>query len=159
MRGSVERTASLAVALFCPAVAKQGGLGELSGLCKVYRPKRRPAEGVVLFRPILMWLCSASVVLGSTLHLALAIFQQGIPCFGHRPLFIYCWPDIRVLYFLGYSDLKGFHICSDKKYINHKGLGRRTSNTLCKILRLSLENGVKHLDFCATKCKNHGFES
>ena len=115
VRGSVERTASLAVALFCPAVAKQGGLGELSGLCKVYRPKRRPAEGVVLFRPILMWLCSASVVLGSTLHLALAIFQQGIPCFGHRPLFIYCWPDIRVLYFLGYSDLKGFHICSDKK--------------------------------------------
>ena len=26
-------------------MAKQGGLGELSGLCKVYRPKRRPAEG------------------------------------------------------------------------------------------------------------------
>ena len=23
----------------------------------------------------------------STLHLALAIFQQGAPCFGHRPLF------------------------------------------------------------------------
>ena len=67
------------------AVAKQGGLGELSGLCKVCRPKRRPAEGVVLFRPI-MWLYSASVVLGSTLHLALAIFRQGIPCFGHRPL-------------------------------------------------------------------------
>ena len=43
------------------AVAKQGGLGELSDLCKVYRPKRRPAEGVVLFRPI-MWLYSASVV-------------------------------------------------------------------------------------------------
>ena len=42
------------------AVVKQGGLGELSGLCKVYRPKRRPAEGAVLFRPI-MWLCSASV--------------------------------------------------------------------------------------------------
>ena len=71
------------------AVAKQGGLGELSGLCKVYRPKRRPAEGVVLFRSI-MWLYSASVVLGSTLHLALAIFQQGIPCFGHRP-----WPNSR----------------------------------------------------------------
>ena len=68
------------------AVAKQGGLGELGGLCKVYRPKRRPAEGAVLFRPI-MWLYSASVVLGSTLHLALAIFQQGIPCFGHRPVF------------------------------------------------------------------------
>ena len=66
------------------AVVKQGGLGELSGLCKVYRPKRRPAEGAVLFRPI-MWLYSASVVLGSTLHLALAIFQQGAPCFGHRP--------------------------------------------------------------------------
>ena len=68
------------------AAAKQGGLGELSGLCKVYRPKRRPAEGAVLFRPII-WLYSASVVLGSTLHLALAIFQQGIPCFGHRPIF------------------------------------------------------------------------
>ena len=66
------------------AVAKQGGLGELSGLCKVYRPKRRPAEGAVLFRPI-MWLYSASVVLGSTLHLASAIFQQGVPFFGHRP--------------------------------------------------------------------------
>ena len=66
------------------AVAKQGSLGELSGLCKVYRPKRRPAEGAVLFRPI-TWLYSASVVLGSTLHLALGIFQQGIPCFGHRP--------------------------------------------------------------------------
>ena len=79
VRGSVERTASL-------AVAKQGGLGELSGLCKVYRPKRRPAEGAVLFRPIIC-LYSASVVLGSTLHLALAIFQQGIPCFGHRPFF------------------------------------------------------------------------
>ena len=65
------------------AVAKQGGLGELSGLCKVYRPKMRPAEGAVLFRPI-MWLYSASVILGSTLHLALAIFQQGISCFGHR---------------------------------------------------------------------------
>ena len=24
--------------------------------------------------------------LGSTLHLALAIFQQGAPCFGHRPI-------------------------------------------------------------------------
>ena len=44
------------------AVAKQGGLGELSGLCKVYNPKRWPAEGAVLFRPI-MWLYSASVVL------------------------------------------------------------------------------------------------
>ena len=68
------------------AVVKQGGLGELSGLCKVYRPKRWPAKIVVLFRPT-MWLYSASVVLGSTLHLALAIFQQGIPCFGHCPLF------------------------------------------------------------------------
>ena len=67
------------------AVAEQGGLGELSGLCKVYRPKRRPAEGAVLFRPI-TWLYSASVVLGSTLYLALGIFQQGIPCFGHRPI-------------------------------------------------------------------------
>ena len=66
------------------AVAKQRGLGQLSGLCKVYRPKRRPAEGAVLFRPI-MWLYSAPIVLGSTLHLALAIFQQGIPCFGHHP--------------------------------------------------------------------------
>ena len=35
---------------------------ELSGLCKVYHPKRWPAEGAVLFRPI-MWLYSASVVL------------------------------------------------------------------------------------------------
>ena len=59
-------------------------VAKLSVLCKVYRPKRRPAEGAVLFRPI-MWLYSASVVLGSTLHLALARFQQGIPCFGHRP--------------------------------------------------------------------------
>ena len=66
------------------AVAKQGGLGELSGLCKVYRPKRRPAEGAVQLRPI-MWPYSASVVLGSTRHLALAIFQQGIPFFGHCP--------------------------------------------------------------------------
>ena len=66
------------------AVAKQGGLGELIGLCKVYRPKRWPAEGAVVFRPI-MWLHSASVELGSALHLALAIFHQGIPCFGHRP--------------------------------------------------------------------------
>ena len=72
------------------AVAEQGGLGELSGLCKAYRPKRRPAEGAVLFRPI-MWLYSASVVLGSTLHLALAIFQQGIPCPGYRPkTFLIC---------------------------------------------------------------------
>ena len=71
------------------AVAKQGGLGELSGLCKVYRPKRRPAEGMVLFRPI-MWLYPASVVLGSTLHLALAIIQQGIPRFGHRLFFFPC---------------------------------------------------------------------
>ena len=65
------------------AVAKQGGLGELSGLCKVCTPKRRPA-GAVLFR-LIMWFYSASVVLCSTLHLALAIFQQGIPCFGHCP--------------------------------------------------------------------------
>ena len=84
LRGSVERTASLAVAKQGAAVAKQGGLGELSCLCKVYRPKRRPAEGAVLLRPI-MWLYSASVELGSTLHLALAIFHQGILCFGHRP--------------------------------------------------------------------------
>ena len=48
LRGSVERTASLAVAKQGAAVAKQGGLGELSCLCKVYRPKRRPAEGAVL---------------------------------------------------------------------------------------------------------------
>ena len=67
------------------AVAKQGGLGELIGLCKVYRPKRWPAEGAVVFRPI-MWLHSASVELGSALHLALAIFQQGMPSFGHRPI-------------------------------------------------------------------------
>ena len=45
---------------------------ELSGLCKVYNPKKWPAEGAVLFRPI-MWLYSASVVLVSTLHLAVAI--------------------------------------------------------------------------------------
>ena len=66
------------------AVAKQGGLGELSGLCKVCTPKRRPA-GAVLFR-LIMWFYSASVVLCSTLHLALAIFQQGIPFFGHCPI-------------------------------------------------------------------------
>ena len=54
---------------------------ELSGLCKVYHPKRWPAEGAVLFRPI-VWLYSASVVLVSTLHLALAIFQQGAPCWA-----------------------------------------------------------------------------
>ena len=84
VRGSVERTASLAVAKTRCSGGQTRWTCELSGLCKVYRPKRWPAEGAVLFRPI-MWLYSASVVLGSTLQLALAIFQQGIPCFGHRP--------------------------------------------------------------------------
>ena len=94
VRGSVERTVSLAVPKQGAAVAKQGVLGELSGLCEVYRPKRRPAEGEVICRPI-MWLYSASVVLGSTLHLALAIFRQGIPCFGHLP-FIYITGQISI---------------------------------------------------------------
>ena len=84
VRGSVERTASLAVAKPRCSGGQTRWTCELSGLCKVYHPKRWPAEGAVLFRPI-MWLYSASVVLGSTLHLALAIFQQGIPCLGHRP--------------------------------------------------------------------------
>ena len=43
---------------------------ELSGLCKVCNPKRWPAEGVVLFRPI-MWLYSASVVL---------VWDSFLPC-------------------------------------------------------------------------------
>ena len=41
---------------------RRGVAERLSGLCKVYHPKRWPAEGAVLFRPI-MWLYSASVVL------------------------------------------------------------------------------------------------
>ena len=84
VRGSVERTASLAVAKPRCSGGQTRCTCELSGLCKVYHPKRWPAEGSVLFRPI-MWLYSASVVLVSTLHLALAIFQQGAPCFGHCP--------------------------------------------------------------------------
>ena len=84
VRWSVERTASLAVATPRCSGGQTRWTCELSGLCKVYHPKRWPAEGAVLFRPI-MWLYSASVVLVSTLHLALAIFQQGAPCFGHCP--------------------------------------------------------------------------
>ena len=65
------------------AVAEQGGLGELSGLCKVYRPKRRPAEGAVLFRPI-MWL----YVFG----LSCSRFYPA-PCFGHIPTrYTLFWP-------------------------------------------------------------------
>ena len=65
------------------AVAEQGGLGELSGLCKVYRPKRRPAEGAVLFRPI-MWL----YVFG----LSCSRFYPA-PCFGHIPTrYALLWP-------------------------------------------------------------------
>ena len=56
-------------------------------------------------------------------------------------VFIYCWPDIRVLYFFVFSDYKGSHISRDKKN-NRKGLRRRTLNTLCEIQRQSLENGV-----------------
>ena len=84
VRGSVERTASLAVAKTRCSGDQTRWTCELSGLCEVYHPKRWPAEGAVLFRPI-MWLYSASVVLVSTLHLALAIFQQRAPCFGHCP--------------------------------------------------------------------------
>ena len=62
VRGSVERTASLAVAKTRCSGGQTRWTCELSGLCKVYNPKRWPAEGAVLFRPI-MWLYSASVVL------------------------------------------------------------------------------------------------
>ena len=62
VRWSVERTASLAVAKPRCSGGQTRWTCELSGLCKVYNPKRWPAEGAVLFRPI-MWLCSASVVL------------------------------------------------------------------------------------------------
>ena len=84
VRGSVEQTASLTVAKTRCRGGQTRWPSRAEWPLKGYRPKRRPAEGAVLFRPI-MWLYSASVVLGSTLHLALAIFQQGIPCFGHRP--------------------------------------------------------------------------
>ena len=86
---SVERTASLPVAKTRCRGGQTRCLGQLSGVCKVYCPKRRPGEGPVLFRPI-MWLYSASVVLGSVLHLVLAIFQHGIPCLGHRTNKILC---------------------------------------------------------------------
>ena len=82
MRGSVEQTASLAVAKTRCRGGQTRWPWRAEWPWKGYRPKRRPAEGSVLFRTI-MWLYSASVALGSTLHLALAIFQQGIPCFGH----------------------------------------------------------------------------
>ena len=62
VRWSVERTASLAVAKPRCSGGQTRWTCELSGLCKVYNPKRWPAEGAVLFRPI-MWLYSASVVL------------------------------------------------------------------------------------------------
>ena len=66
-----------------PRWPKQGGLGELSCLCKVYRPKRRPAEGAVLLRPI-MWLYSASVV---------RTRFYPAPCFGHIPTrYTLFWP-------------------------------------------------------------------
>ena len=73
VRWSVERTASLAVAKPRCNGGQTRWTCELSGLCKVYNPKRWPAEDAVLFRPI-MWLYSASVVLvwdsflPSTLH-------------------------------------------------------------------------------------------
>ena len=62
VRWSVERTASLAVAKTRCSGGQTRWTCELSGLCKVYNPKRWPAQGAVLFRPI-MWLYSASVVL------------------------------------------------------------------------------------------------
>ena len=62
VRWSVERTASLAVAKRRCSGGQTWWTCELSGLCKVYNPKRWAAEGAVLFRPI-MWLYSASVVL------------------------------------------------------------------------------------------------
>ena len=62
VRGSVERTASLAVAKTRCSFGQTRWTCELRGLYMVYHPKRWPAEGTVLFRPI-MWLYSASVVL------------------------------------------------------------------------------------------------
>ena len=62
VRWSVERTASLAVAEPRCSGGQTRWTCELSGLCKVYNPKRWPAEGAVICRPI-TWLYSASVVL------------------------------------------------------------------------------------------------
>ena len=70
VRWSVERTASLAVAKSRCSGGQTRWTCELSGLCKVYNPKRWPAEGAVLFRPI-MWLYSASVVL---------VWDSFLPC-------------------------------------------------------------------------------
>ena len=70
VRWSVERTASLAVAKPRGSGGQTRWTCELSGLCKVYNPKRWPAEGAVLFRPI-MWLYSASVVL---------VWDSFLPC-------------------------------------------------------------------------------
>ena len=89
VRWSVERTASLAVAKPRCSGGQTRWTCELSCLFKVYNPKRWPAEGAVLFRPI-MWLYSASVVLvwdsflpftllwpySSKVHLVLATAQK-----------------------------------------------------------------------------------
>ena len=89
VRWSVERTASLVVAKPRCSGGQTRWTCELSGLCKVHNPKRWPAEGAVLFRPI-MWLYSASVVLvwdsflpftllwpySSKVHLVLATAQK-----------------------------------------------------------------------------------
>ena len=64
---------------------------ELSGLCKVrvYNPKK-VASGrcspISTNHVALFGLSCTRLGLVSTLHLALAIFQQGAPCFGHRPI-------------------------------------------------------------------------
>ena len=88
VRWSVERTAS-------PAVAKPRCSGgqtrwtcELSGLCKVYKSEK-VASGrcspISTNHVALFGLSCTRLGLVSTLHLALAIFQQGAPCFGHCP--------------------------------------------------------------------------
>ena len=67
------------------AVAKQGGLGERSGLCKVCRPKRWPAE----CGPI------------STNHVALFGLSctrfYPAPCFGHiATMYTLFWPPPKI---------------------------------------------------------------
>ena len=50
---------------------------ELSGLCKVYHPKRWPAEGAVLFRPICGSIRPQLYSFGTRFYPS--------PCFGHIP--------------------------------------------------------------------------
>ena len=73
-------------------------------------------------------------------------------------LFIF-WPDIWVLHFLGYLALKGSHISSEKKKHIRKGLGRGTFEHVLQNSGSISQKRREHLDFCAIKCKNHGFAS